>query len=131
MEVNMKRSYAKKWQIMTVCAILCLFVAGCAAKTFNQRSYKILKTSQSAYDLVTDGIIDLHKKGLIPDKDYKNIEKKADIYAEAHNKAVDAIKAYKMGMSTLDQTNNKLTAVSVALTELLRVAQPYILKLEE
>ena len=112
-------------------AILIMGFMACAITTFNQRSYQILKASQSTYDLVTDSIIDLHKKGLISDDIYKKIEVKADIYAEAHNKAVDAMKAFNAGVMTAEQTGNKLTAVSVALTELLKIAQPYILKLDK
>lgn len=111
--------------------LICLIVAGCATATFNQKSYQILKSSQSAYDLATDSIIELNKRGLISEKDYKKIEAKADDYAEAHNVAVDAIKAYNMGIMTAEQTGRKITAVSAALTELLRVAQPYILKLDK
>lgn len=111
--------------------LICLIMAGCAVKSFNQKSYQILKSSQSAYDLATDSIIELNKRGLISEKDYKKIEATADDYAEAHNVAVDAIKAYNMGILTAEQTGSKITAVSAALTELLRVAQPYILKLDK
>lgn len=103
----------------------------CATANFNQRSYQILKTSQSAYDLATDSIIDLKKADQISTEEYAKIEAKANIYAKAHNQAVDAIKAYKLGVMTAEQTGDKLTAVSVALTELLKIAQPYILKMEE
>lgn len=106
-------------------------LAGCATANFNQRSYQILKTSQSAYDLATESVIDFHKAGMISESDYKEIEKKADKYAEAHNTAIEAMKAFNMGLMTAEQTGDKLTAVAVTLTELLKVAQPYILKLDK
>lgn len=121
----------KRLSVLFILLAAVILTQGCATANFNQRSYQILKTSQSAYDLATDSIIDMHKKGLIEPVDYQKIEAKADIYAEAHNTAVDAIKAYKLGVMTADQTGDKITAVSVALTEFLKLAQPYILKLEK
>jgi hypothetical protein len=124
-----KESKALLKSIIT-CLFIGLIMSACVTANFNQKSYQILKTSQSAYDLATDSIIDIHKKGMISDKAYAEIKEKANAYAEAQNMAVDAIKAYQLGAMTVKQTNDKLTAVSVALTELLRLAQPYILKLD-
>ena len=121
----------RNYFLTTMMCLVMIIMVGCAITNFNQRSYQILKTSQSAYDLATDSIIDLHKKGIISEDDYKQIEEKADAYAEAHNIAVDAMKAFNMGIMTAEQTNDKLIAVSVALTELLKIAQPYILKLDK
>jgi hypothetical protein len=117
--------------MMPIIAVVVLLLIGCATANFNQRSYQILKTSQSAYDLATDSVINLHKSDLISDADYAKIEEKADKYAEAHNTAVEAIKAFNMGLMTAEQTGNKMTAASIALTELLKIAQPYILKGEK
>jgi hypothetical protein len=117
--------------VVTVLCWMMVFTACGSGANFNQRSYQILKTSQSAYDLATDGVINLHKNDSISAEDYAKIEERADIYAEAHNAAVDAMKAFNMGLATAEETGDKLTAVSVALTELLKVAQPYILKLDK
>ena len=120
----------RKINYMVLFVALACMVA-CATTSFNQRSYQILKTSHDAYDLVTDGIIDLHNNGLISDKDYAKIEAKADTYADVHNEAVNAVKAFKRGLMTAEETGNKVAAVSVALADLLKIAQPYILKMEE
>jgi hypothetical protein len=123
--------YFEKMCFLCMILLLGLIISACATTNINQRTYQILKTSQSTYDLATDSIIALHKSGAISDSDYKKIKDKANIYAEAHNTAVDAIKAFNTGVMTADQTSSKLEAVSVALMELLKIAQPYILKLDK
>lgn len=121
----------EKTCLLVMILIVGFILGACATANFNQRSYQILKTSQATYDLATDSIIELNKMGLIPAEDYAKIEAKADIYAEAHNAAVDAIKAFKLDTMTAEQTGDKIAAVSVALTELLKLAQPYILQLDK
>ena len=111
--------------------VILLFLVGCAGvqyQDFSQKAYKILNASKISYDTVTDSVIDLHKEGLISDDVYSEIEKYADIYADAQNGAVDAIKSYQMGLGSSEDVSAKLTAVSLALTRLISVATPYLVE---
>lgn len=121
--------------VFLILGVLCvmLMFQGCATMgsgDINKVSYQVLQTSKATYDLVTDSINDLYRMRLITDSDYADIEKYSDRYMVAHNTAVDAVKAFKAGIISADEASGKVAAVTASLTALLRIAQPYILKLD-
>lgn len=118
----------KKSNISIIAVILCFFMAGCMTMSFKANSYQILDKSQESYDLITDSIIELHEDNLISDRMYMKIEEKADIYAEAHNGAIDVIKAHEKGLVGSDDVAAKISAALNALSELTEIATPYILE---
>ena len=112
-------------------SILILLLAGCAGlqyQSFQKNAYRVLNGMKISYDTITDSVIDLHKTGFISDKDYADIKKYADTFADAQNGAIDAINAYSQGLGSGEDLSAKLTGVSVALTRLISVASPYLNK---
>ena len=109
--------------IMAILLVAVLSFAACSSKVS-----QIVNRSKVTYDLITDTVIDLDKAGLIDKADYERIEKYADRYADLHNAAIEAIKAYQRSEITGDAVNDKIVAISEALTELLKAAGPYIVK---
>jgi hypothetical protein len=108
--------------------IICMFAACAAHKNadFTTKAYQIIEKSKISYDFITDSVLELKKSNLISDKDYTRIEKYADIYADAHNAAIEAVKGYKLGSITGAQTAERIAAVSMALTKLIEAAMPYM-----
>lgn len=103
---------------------------GTSAVDVNKRAYQILQASQSTYSLVISGVRDLYTQKAISKQDYLEIKKYADMYADAHNAAITAMAAYNRGKASYSEASATLPAVAAALTELLKAAQPYLLKLE-
>lgn len=121
----------KKYLTILSAFLLVGFMTGCMSTggvdNVTKVSYQVLHTSKTVYDTVTDSINDLYKAGLISSAVYMDIEEYADNYMEAHNIAVDTVKAFKMGYVTAGDASNKVVAVTAALTALLNAAQPHIL----
>lgn len=127
----MRQNNFLKAGFFLVLAMLLIFMASCATMNFNQRSYQILESSQATFNLVKESVSELQKQGIVSVKDYNKIQKLTVIYSEAHNGAIAAIKSYKQGLLSTNDANAQILAVSSALSELLKVAQPYILKLDK
>jgi len=133
-ENSLKESMTLLKSIM-IYLFLSMFIVGvinsCATfknATPMQQSYKILKSSQVTYDLITNSVIDLHKQKLISDVTYKQIEDIANKYSVAHNTAIDVVKAFNLGIGTKEDVSSKITAVSAVLTELMKIATPYLIE---
>jgi hypothetical protein len=98
------------------------------SEAFTRSAYSTLHTSQTAYNTLTDSLIQLREEGLLNDEAWQKAIEYGDIFADAHNAAVDALYQYKLVASQEmeNEVRRQLLAVSKALGKFVSHAQPYI-----
>jgi hypothetical protein len=129
----------KKFYFASILVLLCFFFASCSVLNLNKsedfisNSYKVLKTSKSTYDLTTDSLIQLRTNGQINDDSWTMLNKYGDIYADAHNAAVNALYAYKLlsTESAKGEVEMQIKAVTSAIAVFVRAAAPYVKLLDK
>jgi hypothetical protein len=132
----MKRILRNNKNVLLLLVMLFLIFSslqGCATfgtRDMNKISYQVLQSSKVTYDMITESINTLYKQKLLTDEIYKELEKYTDDYMKVHNTALVAIIEFKRGLISEEETTNKIVAVNNAITILLKIAQPYILKLD-
>jgi hypothetical protein len=114
-------------RLAIIVPIMFLLVACGSTQTVEQRAYQVLYTSKAMYNLTMESVRDLQDQGLINPEERAEINEKANDYYEAH---VTASQAYLKARLINDYSAmpDHIKAVEVALTLLLEVARPFLLK---
>jgi len=121
----------RKCQIMSICVILCLFVAGCATSgSLISSGYKVFATGAHSYTMAMGTINVLIDAGKINYADQVRIRKYDNLYRVAYHSAVRALEIYKMTDDAADKERLKvaLTKCTGALSQFLDFVEPWIVK---
>ena len=113
--------------VIAVCAALALIVAfNCAGRTPVKMSYDALTGLGVTYDVLMTTGADMHRGGLIPDKDWTRIKGYARLFHDAYHPAVDAVKLMKKGEDPEGDVTELIIEASKLFGQLLETASEYI-----
>lgn len=121
--------------LLALCGLLIFAIMSCTAKytdntekTQLEQLYSIVNTSHTTYTGLAYTVKAMYEEGVLAEEDYKKIEHYADIYADAHNTAIEAIQAFLVGAASEEDVAAKIASASVALTRVIGAATPYLVK---
>jgi hypothetical protein len=114
-------------RLAIIVPIMFLLVACGSMQTVEQRAYQVLYTSKAMYNLTMESVADLQAQGLISAEERAKINEKANEYRDTHIVAVKALYNAKL-LNDYSAMPDHIKAVEVALTLLLEVARPFLLK---
>lgn len=114
---------------LAISLIMLLTILSCVAnRSYVKNSYDILAASQSSYDMALSIAADVYIRGLMSEDAKASILKAGNVYATAHNTAVDILAKYVESEDLEDQAKveKQILIVTEALSELLALVKPFI-----
>jgi len=103
-----------------------VLVVSCAGRTPVKMSYDALTGLGVTYDVLMTTGADMHRGGLIPDKDWTRIKGYARLFHDAYHPAVDAVKLMKKGEDPEGDVTELIIEASKLFGQLLETASEYI-----
>jgi len=103
-----------------------VLVVSCAGRTPVKMSYDALTGLGVTYDVLMTTGADMHRGGLIPDKDWTRIKGYARLFHDAYHPAVDAVKLMKKGKDPEGDVTELIIEASKLFGQLLETASEYI-----
>ena len=104
---------------------------GCAYNVgMVQTTYKLLTVSNVSYDTAMKTAADLYSQKRITDVQKAEIIRIGKTFAGAHNAAIDALLRYEetKAVSEQEKMSEQISIASKALSEILNLMKPYLIK---
>lgn len=119
----------KRAKLAIAGVILLFLIASCTYNIGLVRStYKMLSASQISYDTALKAAADLYRQGRMSDDQKVKVIEIGEVYAEAHNAAVEALARYEETKDLAEQEimTKQIEIAAQALSELLALIRPYL-----
>ena len=124
-------AYSMVLMFTFLCLAALMSMQGCAYNVgMVKTTYKLLTVSNVSYDTAMKTAADLYSQKRITDVQKAEIIRIGKTFAGAHNAAIDALLRYEetKAVSEQEKMSEQISIASKALSEILNLMKPYLIK---